>query len=205
MPSGKLQEFCSSSLQAFSSCSLANRAWCKYGGVAGLLQSTFFSPANCVPWSWRELLPAGPCRIFALCKELSLIKLITINVLHSLNIFPFFPERKCAFPALGDIAGIRARPSRACGCCTEWDLGAPELFSGLQEEMFWSQQVISSQRERERITIWGNCLFQSLALFLSMTCSSDAATPLGGCGVAACPWDIPRTITRGWSCVQVSL
>lgn len=35
--------------------------------------------------------------------------------------------------------------------------GAPELLNGLQEEMFWSQQVVLSQREREKIIIWGNC------------------------------------------------
>jgi len=87
-------------------------------------KTLFFPPATCVPpWSWRELLPAGPCRILALCKELSLIKLITINVFHSLNIFLFLPERKCAVPAPGDIAGIRAWPSRAHGCCTKWCLG----------------------------------------------------------------------------------
>lgn len=72
--------------------------------------------------------------------------------------------------------------------------GAPELFTGLQEEMFWPQQVVSFQREKEKITIWENCLFQSLAPFLNTTCIYDAATPLGGCGVAACSWEIPRAM-----------
>lgn len=60
MPSGKLQEFCSSSVQAFSSSSFANCACCKYGGAAGLLQNTFFSPSNLC--ASLELEGAAACR-----------------------------------------------------------------------------------------------------------------------------------------------